>query len=74
MDAGLTSLLFWGALAVALAVPFIVTVPVNRWLIGRGQGRAVGHAYHGGGQRHGHQPPGGPAGSPRRTAPWGPVS
>jgi len=23
-----------------------VTVPVNRWLIGRGRGHAVVHAYH----------------------------
>src|SRR5215218_11151397 len=37
MDAGLDSWLFWGALAVALVVAFVVTVPVNRWLIGRGK-------------------------------------
>jgi hypothetical protein len=24
----------------------VVTVPVNRWLIGRGKGHAVIHAYH----------------------------
>jgi len=48
MDAGLASWLFWGSLAFALAVAFILTVPVNRWLIGRGQGHAVVHAYHGG--------------------------
>ncbi|MFC3688783.1 DUF4396 domain-containing protein [Aquipuribacter hungaricus] len=46
MDAGLTSPLFWGALAVALAVAFVVTVPVNRWLISRGRGHAVVHRYH----------------------------
>ena len=46
MDAGLTSLLFWGSLAFALAVAFLVTVPVNRWLIGRGRGHAVVHQYH----------------------------
>jgi hypothetical protein len=46
MDAGLTSPLFWGALAVALAVAFVVTVPVNRALIGRGKGHAVVHRYH----------------------------
>jgi hypothetical protein len=46
MDAGLTSPLFWGALAVALAVAFIVTVPVNRALIKRGKGHAVVHQYH----------------------------
>jgi hypothetical protein len=46
MDAGLTSPLFWGSLAVALAVAFVVTVPVNRYLIGRGRGHAVVHRYH----------------------------
>ena len=46
MEAGLTSGLFWGALAVALAVAFVVTVPVNRWLIARGRGHAVMHEYH----------------------------
>ena len=47
MDAGLVSWLFWGSLAFALAVAFVVTVPVNRWLIGRGKGHAVVHQYHG---------------------------
>ncbi|MFS0698972.1 DUF4396 domain-containing protein [Cellulomonas sp. 179-A 4D5 NHS] len=47
MDAHLDSWLFWGALAVALAVAFVVTVPVNRWLIGRGKGHAVVHQLHG---------------------------
>ena len=47
MDAGLGSWLFWGALAFALAVAFVVTVPVNRWLIGRGRGHAVVHRFHG---------------------------
>jgi hypothetical protein len=46
MDANLDSWLFWGALAVALAVAFVVTVPVNRWLIGRGKGHAVVHQFH----------------------------
>jgi len=46
MDAGLTSVLFWASLAVSLAVAFVVTVPVNRWLIGRGKGHAVVHAMH----------------------------
>ncbi|MGH3931090.1 MAG: DUF4396 domain-containing protein [Pseudonocardiaceae bacterium] len=46
MDAGLTTPLFWGALAVALAVAFVVTVPVNRALIRRGKGHAVVHQYH----------------------------
>ena len=46
MDAGPASWLFWGSLAVALAVAFVVTVPVNRWLISRGRGHAVVHQYH----------------------------
>jgi hypothetical protein len=46
MDAGLDSLLFWAALAFSLLVAFSVTVPVNRWMIGRGKGHAVVHAYH----------------------------
>jgi hypothetical protein len=46
MEAGVGSLLFWGSLAVALAIAFVVTVPVNRVLIGRGKGHAVVHQYH----------------------------
>jgi hypothetical protein len=46
MEAGLASWLFWASLAFALAVAFVVTVPVNRWLIGRGKGHAVVHQYH----------------------------
>ena len=46
MEAGLASFLFWGALAFSLVVAFVVTVPVNRWLIGRGKGHAVVHRYH----------------------------
>ena len=45
MDAGLTSPLFWGSLAVALAIAFVVTVPVNRALIARGKGHALVHAH-----------------------------
>ncbi|GAA0396781.1 hypothetical protein GCM10009530_55450 [Microbispora corallina] len=46
MAAGLADWLFWGSLAVSLAVAFIVTTPVNKWVIGRGRGHAVVHAYH----------------------------
>ncbi len=46
MAAGLLSGLFWGSLAFALAVAFVVTVPVNRALIARGRGHAVMHDYH----------------------------
>lgn len=46
MAAGLLDGLFWGSLAVALVVAFVLTVPVNRALIARGRGHAVVHAYH----------------------------
>jgi hypothetical protein len=46
MDAGLDSLLFWGSLAASLLVAFVLTVPVNRWMISRGRGHAVAAAYH----------------------------
>lgn len=48
MDAGVGSALFWGSLAVSFAVAFVVTLPVNRWLIGRGRGHATVHQHHGG--------------------------
>jgi hypothetical protein len=46
MAAGLGDPLFWGSLAFALFIAFWVAVPVNRWLIARGRGHAVVHAYH----------------------------
>src|SRR3954449_6390445 len=46
MDAGVTSALFWGTLALSLLIAFLVTTPVNRWMISRGRGHAVVHAYH----------------------------
>jgi hypothetical protein len=46
MNAGLANWIFWTALAFSLGVAFVVTVPVNRWLIGRGLGHAKMHAYH----------------------------
>ncbi|MCA2228862.1 DUF4396 domain-containing protein [Nonomuraea aurantiaca] len=46
MDAGLTSWLFWASLAGSLVVAFVVTTPVNKWLISRGKGHAVVHQYH----------------------------
>jgi hypothetical protein len=50
MDAGLGDVLFWGALAFALAIAAVFAVPVNRWLIARGKGHAVVHrtGIHGG--------------------------
>jgi len=46
MDAGLGDWLFWGSLALALAIAWVAAFPVNRWLIERGRGHAVAHAYH----------------------------
>jgi hypothetical protein len=50
MEAGIANVLFWGSLSFALAVAFVVTVPVNRWLIRRGKGHTAVHAtgIHGG--------------------------
>jgi hypothetical protein len=54
MDAGLADALFWGSLALALGIAFVAAWPVNRWLIARGRGHAVVHAFHHG---HGGEPP-----------------
>ena len=50
MEAGLTNELFWGSLAVALAVAGAFAFPVNRWLIARGKGHTAVHetGIHGG--------------------------
>ncbi len=50
MHAGLGSLLFWGSLSFALAIAFVLTVPVNRWLLARGKGHTAVHetGIHGG--------------------------
>jgi hypothetical protein len=47
MEAGIPDPLFWASLAVALAIAFVCAFPVNRYLIARGKGHAVVHAYHG---------------------------
>ncbi|MFF0476199.1 DUF4396 domain-containing protein [Streptomyces sp. NPDC004284] len=46
MDAHLDEVLFWIALAASLTLAFVVTTPVNKWMIGRGKGHAVVHRYH----------------------------
>jgi hypothetical protein len=46
MEAGPTSLLFWGSLTFALLVAGAVAFPVNRYLIARGKGHAVVHQHH----------------------------
>jgi hypothetical protein len=50
MNAGLDDLLFWGSLAFALVIAFLLTVPVNRALLARGKGHAAVHetGIHGG--------------------------
>ena len=45
--AGLADGLFWWSLLVSLVIAFVVTVPVNRWLIVRGRGHAVMQELHG---------------------------
>lgn len=46
VEAGLASVLFWASLAFGFAVAFVVTFPVNRWLIARGRGHAIVHGAH----------------------------
>ncbi|TYR65688.1 DUF4396 domain-containing protein [Streptomyces parvus] len=46
MEAHLSDGLFWSALLGGFVVAFLITTPVNKWMIGRGKGHAVVHAYH----------------------------
>ena len=46
MAAGITDPLFWGSLALSLAVAGVAAFPVNRWLIQRGRGHSVLHGHH----------------------------
>ena len=46
INAGLGDWLFWASLVGTLAIAFVVTVPVNRWLIARGKGHALIHEFH----------------------------
>ena len=71
MDAGLTAPLFWGALTFSLAVAFVFAFPLNRYLIDRGQGHAVVHAFHG---HDGHGSQASPPGSPKRLVALGVLS
>jgi hypothetical protein len=50
MEAGLTNVLFWGSLSVALVIAGAFAFPVNRWLLARGKGHAAVHetGIHGG--------------------------
>ena len=55
MDSGPLDLLFWGSLAVALAIAFVAAFPVNRYLIARGRGHAVVHEHHHSGHEQHHE-------------------
>jgi hypothetical protein len=46
IDAELGDSLFWRSLGVSLIIAFAFALPLNRWLIARGRGHAVVHAYH----------------------------
>ena len=46
LNAGLADLLFWASLLGSLVIAFVITVPVNRWMIARGKGHAVVHEMH----------------------------
>lgn len=46
INANLTTVLFWLSLALSLVAAFVVAFPLNRWLIGRGQGHARLHQHH----------------------------
>lgn len=47
MDAGLVNVVFWLGMMLALSVAFFAAYPVNRYLLRRGKGHALTHAYHG---------------------------
>lgn len=46
MDAGIGTPLFWGSLALSLALAFLAALPVNRWLLSQGKGHALVHQHH----------------------------
>jgi hypothetical protein len=47
MEASLSDVGFWAALAAALVIAGAAAYPANRWLLARGKGHAVVHAHHG---------------------------
>ncbi|HSH18129.1 MAG TPA: DUF4396 domain-containing protein [Candidatus Saccharimonadales bacterium] len=46
MSGGIVNPLFWLTLMLALSVAFVAAYPVNRYLLVRGKGHALMHAYH----------------------------
>jgi hypothetical protein len=55
MDAGLVNPLFWVSMTLALAAAFVAAYPVNRYLLAKGKGHALTHAYHGHGDHEAHE-------------------
>lgn len=47
MESGLVNPVFWGGMIIALTAAFVAAYPVNRYLLQRGKGHALTHAYHG---------------------------
>jgi len=47
MTAGLTNVVFWIGMMIALTAAFLAAYPVNRYLLQRGKGHALTHDYHG---------------------------
>lgn len=47
MEAGLVNPVFWLSMALALSAAFAAAFPVNRYLLQRGKGHALMHAFHG---------------------------
>lgn len=46
INSRLNEFLFWWSLAASLVVAFILTVPINRYMMSRGLGHANHHAHH----------------------------
>ncbi|WP_354381105.1 DUF4396 domain-containing protein [Streptomyces sp. PvR034] len=46
MDAHLDEALFWTSLLGGFVIAFLLTTPVNKWMIARGKGHAVVHGHH----------------------------
>lgn len=46
MEAGLGDATLWWSIAAGFAIAFLPAFFANRWLIGRGRGHALMHAYH----------------------------
>jgi hypothetical protein len=46
LEAGLGDAKFWWSIGLGFVIAFGPAFAANRWLIGRGRGHAVAHAYH----------------------------